>query len=298
MSHAAVPAGPPRVTAVRPAAYRGGVDRAVGGAHAAPEDFDAACAQVLDYLTDAVPMGAWAVTRVVGETQLFLDGRDSRYGFVTAGAEFPWHSSMCRSMSAGRSPRVSPDTGALPALAEQNAAAAAAQVEVGAYIGTPITSPDGSLFGTVCGYNPEALEEVPDGLESLLDLLSTLLSVVLEADVATTASRRELERVAGEAETDALTGLLNRRGWDRWTAREEPRLRRLGDPASVVVVDLDLLKVVNDTHGHEAGDAYLRRAADVLRRAVDGTGAVARLGGDEFALVDRKSTRLNSSHPV
>jgi diguanylate cyclase len=248
--------------------------------------FDTACRMVVDYLARAAPMGAWAVTRVAGPTQVVLVAADSAYGFVSPGAEFPWDTAMCRTMAAGSTPRVVPDTRAVPALAAAVDAAAAQAMVIGAYVGTPIVWPDGRLFGTVCGVDPGALPG--DGADpGLLDLLSNLLSTVLQADTASTEAARALEQALGESETDPLTGLLNRRGWDRWIDREEDRFRRFGDPASVVVLDLDLLKQVNDTRGHDAGDRYIRNAADVLRGCVRDGDALARFGGDEFAMVVR-----------
>lgn len=241
---------------------------------------------VVDYLARVTPMGAWAVTRVAGPAQVMLVTADSGYGFMTPGAEFPWSTSMCRTMASGSTPRVVPDTRGVPELAAAVTAAAEQSVPVGAYVGTPIVWPDGRLFGTVCGYNPEPL--TGEGADpELLDLLSNLLSSVLQADTLSTATARALEQARTESETDALTGLLNRRGWDRWITREEDRFRRFGDVASVVVLDLDLLKQVNDTRGHDAGDRYIRDAADVLRGCVREDDALARLGGDEFAMVVR-----------
>ena len=136
----------------------------------------------------------------------------------------------------------------------------------------------------------------------MLDLLSSLLSSVLEADGAAVRTARELERAVSEAETDALTGLLNRPGWERWLAREEDRFRRFGDPACVVMMDLDGLKTVNDTEGHDAGDRFIRRTAAALTRGVRGDAPVARLGGDEFGIIasvgfdeaDRLTDRLGA----
>jgi diguanylate cyclase (GGDEF)-like protein len=124
----------------------------------------------------------------------------------------------------------------------------------------------------------------------LLDLLSSLLSAVLESDLRATAAARELEQAQREAEVDALTGLLNRRGWDRYLQVEEERFRRFGDPACVVVIDLDRLKTVNDTQGHEAGDRYIQQAARVLAGTVRDADVLARLGGDEFGIVAVGST--------
>ena len=250
-----------------------------------PKAFDTASRMVVDYLATIAPMGAWAVTRVVDEQQTMLVTADSRYGFVVPGASFPWSTSMCRLMALESIPRIVPDTHALPAMAGALAATAAQSIEIGAYVGTPIVRPDGELFGTVCGYNPEPVPDAFDGHEALLDLLSSLLSSVLEADTAATEAARALERATVDSETDALTGLLNRRGWERWLEREDDRHRRFGDPASVVMLDLDLLKQVNDTQGHDAGDRYIRAAADTLRTTTRQADALARLGGDEFAMV-------------
>ncbi len=76
-----------------------------------------------------------------------------------------------------------------------------------------------------------------------------------------------------------------RRGWDRYLPAEEDRYRRFGDPGSVVILDLDRLKEINDLHGHGAGDAHIRLAAHTLRDSARATDVVARLGGDEFGVV-------------
>ncbi|GLZ53940.1 GGDEF domain-containing protein [Actinomycetospora sp. NBRC 106378] len=251
---------------------------------APPRAFDAACRMVLDYLAETVPMGVWAVSRVIGRRQTMLVTADRAYG-IRPGAEVAWSTSLCRTMSLGTTPRVVADTALVPDLAEAVDAQARDAVRVGAYVGTPILQPDGSLFGTVVGLNPDPLPETFLEHETLLDLLSSLLSSVLEADSAAVETARALERAVSDAETDALTGLLNRRGWQRWLDREEDRFRRFGDPAAVVMFDLDGLKTVNDTEGHDAGDRYLHHTARALLGAVRAGDPLARLGGDEFGLV-------------
>ncbi len=249
-----------------------------------PRAFDQACRMVVDYLAAAAPMGAWAVTRVAAGRQTVLVAADRAYG-IGPGAEVAWSDALCRTMTQGTTPRVVPDTAAEPGLAAAVATQAAASVPVAAYVGTPIVQPDGELFGTVVGIDPEPMPAADLAHEPLLDLLSSLLSSVLAADGAAVRTARELERAVSEAETDPLTGLLNRRGWERWLAREEERFRRFGDPASVVMMDLDGLKAVNDTEGHDAGDRFIRRTAETLAEAVRGHDPLARLGGDEFGLV-------------
>jgi diguanylate cyclase (GGDEF)-like protein len=249
-----------------------------------PRAFDQACHMVVDYLAGALPMGAWAVTRVAGERQTVLVSDDHGFG-LEPGVEGKWTMSICRTMVSGETPRVVPDTGTEPALCDVIARSAENGMPVAAYVGTPILYPDGDLFGTVIGINAEPLDAGFVSNESLLDLLSSLLSSVLEADTNAVESARELERAVSDSETDSLTGLLNRRGWERWLSREEERFRRFGDPACVVMMDLDGLKRVNDTEGHDAGDVYLRRTAETLRSVTRRGDPVARLGGDEFAMV-------------
>lgn len=102
--------------------------------------------------------------------------------------------------------------------------------------------------------------------------------------------RRDEQRLRGNllhgTRTDALTGLLNRRAFVPEYAALLTAARERGDGVSVVLVDLDHFKRFNDTHGHLAGDAALKRVAAVLQAAGSEPGdLVARLGGEEFALV-------------
>ncbi|CAB4939865.1 unannotated protein [freshwater metagenome] len=98
--------------------------------------------------------------------------------------------------------------------------------------------------------------------------------------------QREAEHLLAHlAVHDPLTGLLNRRGFDEALSRQLAHARRYGTGGSVLVLDLDGFKAVNDTFGHDAGDALLRDVADLLRTNTRATDVVARLGGDEFAVL-------------
>lgn len=243
--------------------------------------FDDAATLVVDYLKGAVPLGYWAVTRYDGERQLCLEVRDDTYG-LKAGDSHPWEDTFCVRMHEGRGPQIAPDAMAVPAYAETEAAK---QSTIGAYVGIPIVGPDQGLFGTLCGLDPAVHGDELERQAPLLQMLGSLLSMVLASDLARTELERERERALEEATTDALTGLLNRRGWDLAVEREEARCRRFGDPSSVLVIDLDRLKVINDTHGHQAGDQHIVKAAEALTASVRGYDHVARIGGDEFAVV-------------
>lgn len=107
--------------------------------------------------------------------------------------------------------------------------------------------------------------------------------VVVLYDVTLNLQRtRELHHRANH---DALTGLMNRAGFGRALHQAFHLCRSRSVPASLLVVDLDRFKAVNDAAGHAAGDAVLRHVAAVLRRSVRPSDMVGRLGGDEFAVL-------------
>jgi diguanylate cyclase (GGDEF)-like protein/PAS domain S-box-containing protein len=87
------------------------------------------------------------------------------------------------------------------------------------------------------------------------------------------------------AGTDELTGLPNRRTWAAQGAREFARARRTGEPVSLAILDLDHFKRFNDTHGHPAGDALLKRVAATWSSLLRADDILARHGGEEFALL-------------
>jgi diguanylate cyclase (GGDEF)-like protein len=103
------------------------------------------------------------------------------------------------------------------------------------------------------------------------------------------ATVAKLERQVGEldqlAHHDPLVPLPNRRGFERQLARLIDRTERYGDAGALLFVDVDGLKFVNDSFGHDAGDAALIHIAEVLTGGVRQSDTVARFGGDEFAVL-------------
>ena len=84
---------------------------------------------------------------------------------------------------------------------------------------------------------------------------------------------------------DALTGLSNRRQFELAISREIDRVARAGEPALVLMIDIDHFKKVNDTHGHAAGDEVIRSVGLALQDCVRPMDTVARFGGEEFAVI-------------
>jgi diguanylate cyclase (GGDEF)-like protein len=116
-----------------------------------------------------------------------------------------------------------------------------------------------------------------------------LVGITLQGYRASRELHEQLEQATREMErlstTDPLTELLNRRVFLDLVGRELARHRRYGDPVSLVMLDLRGFKRVNDTLGHQAGDAVLQWVAHVLRRRIRRTDTAFRLGGDEFAVL-------------
>ncbi len=97
--------------------------------------------------------------------------------------------------------------------------------------------------------------------------------------------RRQIDELAELVSTDALTGLFNFRHFRTVLQAEMDRSKRSGIPTSLVLLDIDHFKAVNDTHGHEVGNLALQHLANILTGEVRTTDIVCRYGGEEFAMI-------------
>jgi diguanylate cyclase (GGDEF)-like protein len=111
-------------------------------------------------------------------------------------------------------------------------------------------------------------------------LLVAYITTMFSADI-----RYGLQHARLLAETDELTGLYNTRGFAIAANRLFGQALRYGRPASVLMVDSDNLKMVNDTHGHDAGNRLLRQVASAMQAELRATDVPARYGGDEFIVL-------------
>jgi diguanylate cyclase len=239
--------------------------------------FIASAQRVVEYLNVRTPMTDWSVSRVAGREQVHL--HVSGDALLHVGDRVPWSQTFCRRMLDGAAPvvedaRADPDYADLP-MADT----------VRAYAGVPIVDGDGSVFGTLCGVAAEPLQAAEQVDLPLLGIFSDLLSTQLALVRASASHHHDALLAEAVANSDRLTGLMNRRGWDVLASEAQDRIDALGDPASVLMIDLDELKSVNDRLGHQAGDALITGAAAALRAAARADDRIARYGGDEFAVL-------------
>ena len=97
--------------------------------------------------------------------------------------------------------------------------------------------------------------------------------------------REHAQALLSESRHDPLTGLDNRRAWHEKIEREGQHAARYGGSPAVIMLDLDHFKTVNDSLGHDAGDAILVEVTRVFRECLRSSDALARLGGDEFGVL-------------
>jgi len=97
--------------------------------------------------------------------------------------------------------------------------------------------------------------------------------------------QRMMDEIRRHAQEDYLTGIANRRKTAELIATEIRRCERYGGPLSVILMDIDRFKEINDTYGHDAGDRALKTTADLLRQMIRNSDTAGRWGGEEFLVV-------------
>ena len=108
--------------------------------------------------------------------------------------------------------------------------------------------------------------------------------------------KNTVDRLSNESRTDLLTGLNNRRCFLEVLEMENLRMQRFGQALTLVAIDVDNFKCINDTQGHHRGDALLVALGDCLKRTMRDVDCVARLGGDEFSIVLPRTNFEEAAH--
>ena len=148
---------------------------------------------------------------------------------------------------------------------------------VRSYLGLPLLWPDGTLFGTICVIDTKSTDYQPlqiELLEQLRDLINADLKMAFAYDEIKTL-----------ALTDELTGVCNRRGLQILGDQLVKDAKRFDLNFGFVYLDIDNMKKLNDTHGHNAGDDCIIALAEALKYACRENDIIARIGGDEFVVL-------------
>lgn len=247
------------------------------------ESIEEAHRELLQCLKEHIPFALWMVTTLEDDDWVVVHSLENIYG-AKRGKLFSWSDTYCKHMVRGDGPFFAEDA---QKIGVYQAAPINHQVglPIGAYIGLPLWKENGELSGTLCALDPSPQPPLTYAQKFLVCTVARALSTLQISYSDAEDSRREAERLKYVAETDLLTGLANRRGWDWALQDQEKALHRITQNSAIIMIDLDDLKLINDSGGHEAGDVHLRAAGALIRGLFRDKDVVARIGGDEFAVL-------------
>jgi diguanylate cyclase (GGDEF)-like protein len=159
------------------------------------------------------------------------------------------------------------------------------QDQVRSLVAVPFSTGD-QVIGMLSAQSYQVAAYTPDDLE-LLELLAAYAGIAIQ-------NARLLARMEHMANTDSMTGLLNRRAFDRTLAEEIERVKRYGYYLSLMIIDIDDFKQFNDEYGHSRGDDHLKSIAAIIRQTVRNSDLPARIGGEEFSVIMPHTSRLGA----
>lgn len=154
----------------------------------------------------------------------------------------------------------------------------------------PLRDLEGDVMAWLLGLATKACRPIASGGQSATELVKQALdalALLLSQHAHFEQTFQQLVEAKRSAFIEPLTLVLNRAGWMERVRHIENVVERSGEDVAIIVLDLDLLKLVNDTDGHSAGDELLQLTAQTVTSVVRSDDAVGRLGGDEFGVAVR-----------
>lgn len=174
--------------------------------------------------------------------------------------------------------------GALAIIAWQGQRGMASALLAGCYAAAAAAFFERGVAATLSA-RPLAAFAAPDGFQALLFLATAAAAVASSFGFALLHKERAEAEAARLATLDPMTGAYNRRTFHEIAEREMSRARRAGQPLSIIMVDIDHFRTVNESHGHRLGDQVLARLADILRGSLRQEDMLVRYGGEEFLVL-------------
>jgi diguanylate cyclase (GGDEF)-like protein len=189
---------------------------------------------------------------------------------------------------------VIPDTLADPRFADNPLVTASPFIRF--YAGYPIKSPSGDTVGSLCIIDQVHQEFTPKELNALIDVAKLVEAEFAREQLQNTQAKlhQELMQAKHQAYVDGLTRLWNRSGIEALLRNQIAECQLQKKSFCVALIDIDNFKVINDTHGHCAGDAILRAVAKRLLSGYRETDSVGRWGGEEFLVIMDSSESCTS----
>ena len=219
--------------------------------------------RIVDLVQQVIGVPMAAVSLIDADTQLFKATRGLAGITQTARSE-----AFCNHTIARTEAFAVSDTRLDPRFADNPMVTGSPHIR--SYLGVPLTTPDGYNVGSLC-----AIDDEPRQFDRAQgEIMKKLAEIVVE--------QFELQQIARQ---DALTGALTRRGFFAEVEKEFRRAGRYDRPSTLVAIDVDHFKSINDRYGHPAGDAVLVSIANACMANMRRSDVFGRLGGEEFALL-------------
>lgn len=233
--------------------------------------------QLLEMLEIVTDMESTYLTKVDINARLqhILYARNSKQMQIPEGLSVPWGDTLCK-RAIDSSSFFSNE------VAERWADCDAAKaLGITTYMSIPIHLADGSLYGTLCATSTQK-QELSERGEQVLRLFAGLIAQYIQKESLVAQLREANAALVAHSYTDALTGLPNRRAIFEHLATLFSLAKHLKRNAIIAFIDLDDFKLINDLHGHEAGDQFLIEVGKRLTQEQTEDDIIGRLGGDEF----------------
>lgn len=222
-----------------------------------------------------------ALVSLVDDRGQHFPGMAGLGGWAGAQRGTPLTHSFCQYVVTNGTKLIVEDASAHPLVMDN---LAFSELGVVAYAGVPLRTSDGESLGAMCAIDTTPVHWSVDQIATLEDLAAAAMAEIeLRSTLrALTAAQQRLQH---QVERDALTGLFNRRGFSERAKHHLALAQRTQSAFSILALDLDAFKQINDSFGHDIGDEALVEMASLLTEAIRDSDLAARLGGDEFTLL-------------